>query len=132
MGETKYGEIIDRIKSAFYDMLVYVALIFLITNIFSTMENVPTAARVGAFVGIFGLYEPLFISLFGGTIGHFANGLRVKRDGDISKNVSFPLAIVRYAVKMVLGIISLFTISSSMKSKAIHDIIGNSVVIKVK
>lgn len=132
MNEIKYAELMDRVKATFTDMIVYVGLMFLITNIFSTIENVPTSARILAFIGIFGLYEPLFVSLFGGTIGHYTNGLRVKRDDNTQKNIAFPLAIVRYVVKMFLGIISLFTISSNLQNKAIHDTIVKSVVVKAK
>ena len=130
--EVAYAELMDRIKAAFSDMIVLVILIFLVTSIFSSYENVPTEARIGAFFGIFILYEPLFISLFGGTIGHFANGLRVKRSTAINRNIVFPLSIIRYGAKMLLGIISLFSISANAEGKAIHDIIVNSVVIKVK
>ncbi|MDG1333379.1 MAG: RDD family protein [Crocinitomicaceae bacterium] len=122
----------DRIKAAVSDMIVLVILIFLVTSIFSSYESVPTEARIGAFVGIFFLYEPLMISLFGGTIGHFANGLRVKRSNSITRNIIFPWAVVRYAAKMFLGIISLFSISANAEGKAIHDIIVNSVVIKAR
>jgi uncharacterized RDD family membrane protein YckC len=132
MEENKYAELVDRLKAAITDGLVFVGLMFLVTNIFSTMENVPTSARIIAFIGIFGLYEPLFVSLFGGTIGHYVNGLRVKRDNNLKKNIAFPMAIVRYFIKMILGIISLFTVSSNDESKAIHDTVVHSVVIKVK
>ena len=130
--EIKYAELMDRIKAAFSDMIVLVILMFLVTSLFSSYENVPTEARIGAFIGIFILYEPLFISAFGGTIGHFANGLRVKRSKTPNRNIIFPWAIVRYGAKMFLGIVSLFTISANYEGKAIHDIIVNSVVIKVK
>jgi len=132
MNESKYAELIDRIKATFTDMLVYVSLIFLIANIFESIENVSTSYRIIAFIGIFGLYEPLFLSLFGGTIGHYVNGLRVKRDNDLQNNINFPLAIIRYAIKIFLGGISLFTVSSNIKKKAIHDWIVKSIVVKVK
>jgi uncharacterized RDD family membrane protein YckC len=132
MSDTKYAELIDRIKATFTDGIVSVGQIFLITNIFSSIDDVPTYARIAAFIGIFGLCEPLFVSLFGGTIGHFINGLRVKRDDNIQKNIAFPLAIVRYTLKVFLGIISLFTVSSNVKNKALHDLAVNSVVLKVK
>ncbi len=128
----EYAELMDRIKATFADMLVLVGLMFLVTNIFSTMENVSVTARILAFIGIFFVYEPLFVSLFGGTIGHYANGLRVRRDTNHSRNIVFPLALVRYVVKALLGVFSLFTVSSNIESKAIHDTIVKSVVIKVK
>ena len=132
MIEYKYADLVDRIKSAFTDMLVFVGLMFLTTSIFSSIENVSTPARIAAFVAIFGLYEPLFVSLLGGTIGHYLNGLRVRRDSEVKNNIAFPLAFTRYIVKILLGIISLFTVTSNLKNKAIHDTIVKSVVVKVK
>ncbi len=126
----EYAELIDRIKAAFSDMVVLVILMYAATTVLSSFEYVPIEARIAAFVGIFFIYEPLFISAFGGTIGHYVNGLRVKRSKDYSKNIIFPWAIVRYAAKIFLGIISLFTISSNFEGKAMHDMIVNSVVIK--
>lgn len=128
--EINYAELIDRIKAAFSDMIVLVVLMYTVTMIFSSMENIPVEARIAAFIGIFVLYEPLFISVFGGTIGHFVNGLRVKRSKNYQKNILFPWALVRYAAKIFLGVISLFTISSNYEGKAIHDMIVNSVVLK--
>lgn len=127
---TNYAELIDRIKSAFTDMIAIVILMFLVTSVFSSYQNVPTEARIAAFIGIFILYEPLLVSIFGGTIGHLTNGMRVKRSSNVSRNVIFPLAIVRYAAKVFLGVISLFTVTGNAEGKAIHDIIVNSVVLK--
>jgi|GEM_PF-4646300 len=50
----------------------------------------------------------------------------------VNKNVIFPFAVIRFAVKVFIGIISYFTISNNSESKAIHDSIVNSIVITVK
>lgn len=128
----KYAELMDRIKAVFTDLIVYFLLAMLVTSLLSSMENPPVNLRITAFIVIFGLYDPLFTSLFGGTIGHLVNGLRVKRDSDTTRNVIFPFAIVRFVVKTFLGFISLFTVSANFESKAIHDMIVKTVVIKRK
>ena len=56
-------------------------------------------------------------------------GIRVKRESDEKRNILFPLAIVRFIVKAFLGIISLLTVYSSEKKKAIHDILVGSIVL---
>jgi len=132
MNTINYAGIMDRIKATVADSLVSVGFLFLTSSLLSDIENLPTYIRMLAFVSIFGLYEPVFVSLFGGTIGHYMNGLRVKRGSNVNKNVIFPFAVIRFAVKVFLGIISLFTMSSNSESKAIHDSIVNSIVIKVK
>ena len=101
----------------------------IITYTFSNFEHVPDKARFAAFIFIFFLYDPIFTSVFGGTIGHMMFGLRVKRGNNHVKNILFPLAIIRFIVKVSLGWISILTVSGNKEKKAIHDIIVGSVVI---
>jgi uncharacterized RDD family membrane protein YckC len=105
---------------------------FAVTYLFATFDHVPIAARILAFVFIFWVYEPVALSLFGGTIGHFANGIRVKRDDDLNRNIAIHVSMLRFLVKVLLGVISLFTVGSNPEGKAIHDIVARSVVVKAK
>ena len=130
--EYHYAGVSDRVKALFADLVVLGIFMFIIAKVFSSMENVPDSARIIAFIFVFFLYDPIFTSLFGGTIGHFMNGIRVKRENNQNKNVLFPLAIIRFAAKSFLGILSLVTISNNEKSKAIHDMLVGSVVIYKK
>ncbi|MCB9336155.1 MAG: RDD family protein [Flavobacteriales bacterium] len=75
------------------------------------------------------IYDPLFTSLFGGTIGHMANGLTVRRVKNETKKIALPLAFVRFIIKALLGWISLLTMSSNKKNQALHDLAIDSVVI---
>lgn len=129
MGELNYAGLILRIKAVFTDMVVVVGMIFLVANIFDTLQVESIPAKISAFIFIFLLYDPLFTSLFGGTIGHFIIGIRVKQGGNTSKNIQFHYAVVRYVVKVLLGGISLITVTSNSESKAIHDMLVDSVVI---
>ena len=132
MENIKYAELTDRIKAMFIDGIVLVAFMFFITEIFSSFQHVPTTARIAAFVFIYFLYEPFFVSVFGGTIGHFISGLRVKSDKNTRKNLWIHRALIRYFFKTILGVISLFTVSSNLKHQAIHDTISGAVVMKTR
>ncbi len=132
MTEENYPGVLDRVKAIMTDGIVIIIFIFTISYVFSLFESVPDNARIIAFVFIFLLYDPLFTSIFGGTIGHMIIGLRVKRESNEQKNVLFHLAILRYIVKALLGGISLLTISGNKKSKAIHDFLVGSIVVYVK
>lgn len=132
MNEENYPGVFNRVRAIVTDTLVMVCFIFLASLIFSRFENVPDNARIIVFVFIFLLYDPIFTSLFGGTIGHMAIGIRVKRESNEKKNILFPLAILRYIVKVFLGWISLLSISGNVKRKAIHDYLVGSVVIYAK
>ena len=129
MSEDDYPGVALRVKAVVADSITILVLMILVTYIFSIFDNVPDNARIIAFVFIFFLYDPIFTSTFGGTIGHMMFGIRVKRENNIQKNILFPFAIIRYLVKALLGWISLLTVSTSKKRKAIHDSLVGSVVI---
>ena len=131
MTEEIYPGVFDRVKAMVTDSIVIVVFMFVAAYAFSFFENVPDYARLMAFVFIFLLYDPLFTSIFGGTIGHMMVGIRVKRESNEQKNILFHLAILRFIVKAFLGIISLFTVFGNKKRKAIHDYLVGSVVIYV-
>lgn len=129
MTRQTYPGIIDRMKAILLDAFVLILFMFAFSALFEAIGKVPDSARIWAFLFVFVLYDPLFTSAFGGTLGHMANGLRVKRENDPSKNVLFPLALVRYLVKACLGWISLLTVSADPKGKALHDMLVGSVVV---
>jgi uncharacterized RDD family membrane protein YckC len=132
MTNENYPGIFDRMKASMVDGIVIIIFMVVISAIFSFFETVPDNARIIAFVFIFLLYDPLFTSIFGGTIGHMMIGIRVRRDSNEQKNIILPLAIPRYIVKVTLGWISLITVSTNVKRKAIHDYLVGSVVIYSK
>lgn len=124
-----YPSIVNRMTAIILDGFLLIVFMFAFSALFEAIGEVPDAVRIGAFLFVFVLYDPIFTSAFGGTLGHMANGLRVKRESDPSKNVLFPLALVRYLVKAFLGWISLLTVSSDPKGKALHDMLVGSVVV---
>lgn len=127
-----YPGVSKRVKAVVTDSLVLVVLMIAATSLFDTFENVPDYARVVAFVFIFILYDPILTSTMGGTIGHMIFGIRVKREKNEQKNILFPLALIRFVVKALLGWVSLLTVSRNNKGKAIHDSCVGSVVVTKK
>ena len=130
MDEMKYGTLINRVKAAIVDFMVLMGLILAVSTIFSKFENVPDFVRVILFILIFILYDPIFTSTIGATIGHLILGLRIRRSNDENRKIIFPIAIVRFLIKAALGWISLLTISILKKKKAIHDLVAGSVVLQ--
>ena len=84
--EQNYPGVSKRVRAAVTDSLVLAVLMVLTTYIISNFENVPDIARISAFIFIFVLYDPIFTSSFGGTIGHMIIGIRVKRENNQGKN----------------------------------------------
>lgn len=77
-------------------------------------------------VGVF-LYEPLLVSITGGTIGHHALNLRVARD-DNQGNLRFFQAFIRMWLKGLLGIPSFFFMGLTRRHQALHDLATSSSV----
>ncbi len=129
MNTKNYPGVSIRVKAVVTDSIILVIFIVGVTYLFESFQSVPDFMRIAAFVFIFLLYDPLFTSTLGGTIGHMIFGIRVKREKNLQRNILFPLAVIRYIVKALLGWISLLTVSGNKKGKAIHDLVVRSVVI---
>lgn len=132
MTEENYPGVFSRVKAIIADSIVIAIFIFAFGYFLTLFESVPDFVRILGFVFIFILYEPLLVSTFGGTLGHMIVGIRVKRGANELKNIIFPLAIIRFIIKALLGWISLITVSINDKGKAIHDLAVGSVVVYVK
>jgi uncharacterized RDD family membrane protein YckC len=128
--EIKYANLPSRIKAAVIDSIIMIGFMFLCSEILSNFESVPNYVRILLFVFIFFLYDPIFTSIYGGTIGHSKAGITVRRENNPEKKINFLSAIVRFAFKFLLGWISFLTMGGNTKRKAIHDYIVNSIVIE--
>lgn len=126
----EFASIFPRLKAAFIDAVVMVALMYGATEILSLFDVVPNYIRILIAVFIFVLYEPIFVSLFGQTVGHSSVNLIVRQEEDIKKNISFFKALIRFTLKFFLGWLSLLTVPGSVKRQAIHDAVVKSVVIE--
>lgn len=121
-----------RVKAAFVDSFLVFILIMLASEVLSDFEQVATWVRVLVFIFIFVLYEPLFISAFGMTIGHNLMKINVQKDRLEGGKINIILAILRFIIKYTLGWVSLVTIMGNEKRKAIHDMATNTIVIHTK
>ena len=127
-----YAILPSRIKAVFIDTLVLIAAMYAISELFNLLGDISNVIRVIAFMVVFLFYDPFFTSQYGGTIGHSFCKISVRREDDIKKTISFPMALVRYLLKTILGWYSLLTVTGNEKKKAVHDIIVKSVVIEIE
>ena len=111
------------------DGIIAIALMYSVTEILNYFDDVPSSIRMYLFILLFILYEPILVSLFGSIAGHYFSDIKVKRVNNPNKNLIFPLALLRFILKYLLGWLSLLTVTSSEKRQAIHDSVINSVVI---
>jgi len=68
------------------------------------------------------------VSTTGGTLGHHVLGIRVANK-NTAKNINIIAAIVRFVVKIVLGLFSIISIFITRQHQAIHDSLVGSIVI---
>lgn len=127
-----YAKIFDRVKAAVIDGIVIIGLMYSAAEILNGFDAVEIYIRVLIFVFIFLIYEPVLVSFFGATVGHFFSNIMVKQEGDHSKNINIFRAIPRFIVKYILGWISLLTVNGNEKKQALHDFVGGSVVLGFK
>jgi uncharacterized RDD family membrane protein YckC len=77
---------------------------------------------------LFFIYEPFCIA-FGCTIGNKIAGIRVRNFHDESKRISLFNSYIRFIIKLLLGIISFFTVTSDSWKRAIHDKAAGSIMV---
>ncbi|NKI33493.1 RDD family protein [Croceivirga thetidis] len=126
-----YAILPDRIKAVVIDAIVIVGTMYAIAEVLALFSEVPNFVRIVLFVLIFFLYDPLFTSLNGGTIGHTYSNITVRKDNDNLDRLNFPAALIRFALKSLLGWLSLLTTTADEKKKAIHDMVAKSVVLEL-
>lgn len=127
--EKNYALLPDRIKAAFIDSIVLIAAMYGASEILNLFDNVPNSVKIIIALVLFVLYDPFFTSYFGGTIGHSYSNIYVAKDSDSTKKISFPMAVLRYILKVSLGWLSLLTVTGNKEKKAIHDLAASSVVL---
>ena len=125
--EIEYATLLQRIKALFIDLLILVFLIVLFSSYIDIFGDVSDTATKIIIAFIF-LYDPIFTSSFGATVGHLLIGIRIKRKKEPKRNIIFPLAVIRYLLKTFLGWISLVTVTSNSNRQAIHDLVADSIV----
>lgn len=126
----KYPEIADRVQSTFIDTVLIIILMFVFASILDRYENVPDWVRIGLFAGLFIIYEPLCTTI-GFTLGNYLKGIRVRKHSDPTKRINIFQTIIRYPIKVLLGWLSFLTISTNPERRAIHDLVADSVMIKL-
>lgn len=124
--QTKYPVILRRYLATSIDVVFILYAFTIFIFILQGYNESETRGIIWIGIVILFLYEPLFTSRLC-TIGQKIMGIRVRRT-DSGERLSMPRACVRTIVKLMLGIISFFSIPVTRKRRAIHDFAAGSVV----
>jgi uncharacterized RDD family membrane protein YckC len=122
-----YARFTRRLQAVLVDTIIFMLILAgaLIVAVSLKSDNV---ARILGFtvVAAWLLYEPVLVSMTGGTIGHQMYNLRVVDDR--GGNVSFVKAVVRVVIKAVLSWYSFITMAMTSRHQAVHDLLTHSTV----
>ncbi len=124
-----YANLPSRVKALCVDQFLLIVAMYAVSEVLALFQEVPDGIRIFAFVALFVLYEPLFVSIYGGTIGHSFAKITVRKSEDTSQKISFIAALIRFLVKIVLGVISFFTLTKK-HPQAIHDELARAIVVE--
>jgi uncharacterized RDD family membrane protein YckC len=124
----QYARFSRRLKAMFIDWTISLTAIFGALMLASALRN-DGASRALGFVAVATLllYEPVLVSLTGGTIGHYLTNLRVVDDAH-GGNVSFLKAVARFLIKGVIGLYSFVAMAATRRNQAVHDLMTRSTV----
>ena len=126
----RYPMLVKRYQSVMIDFVLWCSLMIISMAFFGDSEiRQPLMIAIGVFFAL--VYEPL-LTTYAATLGQYAIGIRVRDARKPNKRINILQAYIRILVKYLLGWISFVTINFNPKHRAIHDLAGSSVVIRIK
>lgn len=130
--QENFPSLVKRFQSLLIDQVFIIICIATFSLLLADTDQESTGALRGFLLfGLFFLYEP-FCMAFGCTIGNYIAGIRVRRFKARDKRISIFNSYLRFIVKIFLGIISFFTVTSNKSKRAIHDMAAGSIVVYAK
>ncbi|MCB9046687.1 MAG: RDD family protein [Chitinophagales bacterium] len=122
----EYPSLLKRVQATFVDQIIAFILIMLFFVIANNINEDSIPLKIVAFfLGI--SYEPIMI-LRSRTIGQRLTGTKVEW---VTENFPFRIlsSYIRLTAKILLGWISLISVSINKHKRAIHDIVAGTVVV---
>jgi hypothetical protein len=124
----RYARFPRRLRGIVIDWILAMALLFGALFVAASVGSDHISRTLGVLVVlVLVLYEPVLVSLTGGTLGHYLTNLRVVDERD-QGNVSFLKALARFALKGLLGWYSFIVITATRRNQAMHDLLTRSTV----
>jgi uncharacterized RDD family membrane protein YckC len=125
----KFPNLLTRVKALMIDVIVILIIFSISSIVIDKIGEIPDWIRGLILIFCLYLYEPLFISLFGGTIGHNVLKVNVRKIGSPDKKLNILQASLRFITKYLLGWLSFLTITGNKRKRAIHDMASGSIVL---
>ena len=125
--EYEYPTLVRRYLASLIDSVFIMVMIFAVSYLFQSEQKTIEKIRVAVILFMFFVYEPFCTSFFC-TLGQIIMGIRIRRHISLER-ISLPLAYLRIIVKIILGLISFFTVPFAKERRAIHDFASDSIVV---
>jgi len=119
--------LLRRIQAFWIDSVVIPIFVIIVQILLAQFGVEGKMLAVGMAITIIVL-GPLLVSMTGGTLGHHFVGIHVK-NRKTGKNINIFAAILRFIIKIPLGLFSFILIFNTKRHLAIHDLVSGSVVL---
>jgi uncharacterized RDD family membrane protein YckC len=122
-----YGRFPRRIQAVVVDGAILACLLLLGPTLAGSLPAAASRTVNRAVLLCLVLYEPVMVSVWGGTVGHALLNLKVV-SASTGGRLPFHRAVVRFVTKTIFGIISFFFIALTARHQALHDMAAAAVV----
>ncbi len=131
--EVIYAGLAKRIQSIFIDLFFMLGMMLISTWILDKINPAQLDKdewiRAFLFIGIWGVYEPVSMTL-GCTLGNYLMKIRVRKFANAGEKINLFQAYIRLIIKFFLGWLSFVTIGFNKERRAIHDLAARTIVIE--
>ena len=127
-----YPPLQERTKAAVIDSILIISLMIVTGDLLQWIPNPSPILKAALFLLYFVLYEPLLVSMRGGIIGHALAGISIRRLHYTTEKINFFTALWRFAIKIILGWISVITYFTNKEGSMIHDKLSGAIVVYAK
>lgn len=127
-----YPQLQERTKAAMIDSVLLISLIIVTGDLLQWMPNPSPTLKAALFLLYFVLYEPLLVSIRGGTIGHALAGISIRRFHYTTEKINFFAALWRFLLKITLGWISVISYFTNKEGRMIHDKLSGAIMVYSK
>jgi uncharacterized RDD family membrane protein YckC len=132
VNQENFPPLVKRFQSLIVDQVFIILCMVIFSQLLANTDEESTGPLRGFLLfGLFFLYEPCCMA-FGCTMGNYISGIRVRRFRNQEKRINIFQSYLRFIVKLLLGIISFFTVTSNKYKRAIHDMSAGTIMIYAK
>ena len=122
-----YPSIPVRIKAGEIDALIIVAVLFAFIGSYVAIGR-ETSVIIFICIAVLILYEPVWVTWRGQTIGHKIMGFRIV-DSVTHGNISFSKSLARFVLKALFGVISVIWAFFEQRQQFLHDKMTQSLAV---